>query len=620
MASGKWRMASGQQVLWVLLGLLGLLVLVPTAVAQVTVHAYVDKTTMGDGEVLLYTVEASGDFRDLGPVTAPTTRGLTAVQTAPVQSWDVSVRNGQTRQRLRLQWQYRPLGTGTVYLGETTLRLDGRAYTTSPVTVQVVAQAQRPSASLWSPGPTASPRPAFGDGGAPNLFLRAEPSAGTAFLGEQVVVDYLLYFEAGVQPRNSRIASAWDADGFWREELELDPFLGTRTETIGGRTFEVAPVKRMAVFPTRTGPLAVDSLDIEIDVLRATRSGGSGVFGSLFGARFERETLTAPRVTVEARPLPPGAPASFGGAVGQFGLAVQADRLEVEVGEPVRVTATLSGTGNIATLEAPAWQAPAEFEQYPPREAEQIARRADRLRGEKTFTFTLVPRSGGTFVLPPLVWSYFEPQTEAYRTLRSDSLRLRVVGPAAPLAEAAPPEADPGALVGPLTTARWQRARAARPVWARPWVWAGFGLPALALLAFALARRLRDRDEDSAAARSLRAFPEAERGLVAAAALLGEPRVFWAALERTLRLFLTHRLGAAAHSLALPALAALLAERSVTPETADALARLLRESDAAQFGPHPQPPPADTPARAARLMAAVDAEAAPVEAATAEAV
>src|SRR5690606_15786569 len=124
------------------------------------------------------------------------------------------------RQQLALQWQYRPLGTGTAYIGETTLRLDGREVTTDPVVVTVVSRAQR-AGPAWNPG--SAPRPDV-PSDAPDLFIRAEPSATAAFLGEQVTVEYVLYFETGVHPRNSRIVTAWDADGFWREDLEIDRF------------------------------------------------------------------------------------------------------------------------------------------------------------------------------------------------------------------------------------------------------------------------------------------------------------------------------------------------------------------------------------------------------------
>ena len=598
-------------------GLLSVLVLLaPAALAQLTVHAFVDKTMMGDAETLLYTVEASGDFRDLGRITAPTTRGLTAVQTSPVQSWNVSILNGRQHQKLTLQWQYRPLGPGTAYVGATTLRLDGQTYTTDPIVVDVVPQSQRPSVPTWTPGLSGSPR-ADADPPPADIFIRAEPPSAGAWVGEQVVVDYVLYFEPDVLPRNSRIASSWDADGFWREDLELDRYVGTDVVTRGGRTFETAPIKRLAVFPTRSGTLRIDSLDIEVDVLRATRLGPPGSPRSFlynnFGSRFERETLTAPAVTVEARPLPPGAPPSFAGAVGQFGLAVAADRREVDVGEPVRVTATISGRGNVATLEAPAWEAPASFEQYPTQTDEQIERHATQIRGRKTFTFTLVPRYGGGFTLPPVTWTYFEPEAGEYRTLRSDSLRLRVVGPAAPLAEAAPDAPAPDALIGPPETATWQRRTTPVPFYARPWVWAGFAIPALALLGLVAARRF-GRDEDSPYARSLRAFPAAERGLAEAAAHLaaGELRAFHAGLERTLRLFLADRLGTPVLGLALPDLTRLLAERGVSPETRASVVRLLEGSEAAQFAPHAAPPPPDTADRAAQLMAAVDAEAAPL--------
>ena len=596
-----------------LIGLLGLVwLLTGPAVAQVTVHAYVDKTTMGDAETLLYTVEASGNFRDLGPISAPATRSLTAVRTSPVQSWNLSSINGRQSQTLTLQWQYRPIGTGTAYLGPTTLRLDGQSYTTDPITVEVVPQSSRGAPPTWTPSPAGSPRRDV-DPAPPDIFIRAETPTAAAYVGEQVVVDYVLYFEPDVLPRNSRIASAWDADGFWREDLELDRYMGTSVVTLDGQTFETAPIKRLAVFPTRTGRLQIDSLDIEVDVLRARRLGPPGSPRSFlhnsFGSRFERETITAPPVTVEVRPLPPDAPASFAGAVGQFGLAVDADRREVEVGEPVRVTATISGSGNIATLEPPDWDAPDVFEQYPARASEQINRNTAAVRGQKTFTFTLVPRYGGRFTLPPVAWTYFEPEAGEYRTLPSDSLRLRVIGPAAPLAESSGAPA-PDALIAPRATATWQRPTTPVPFYRSPWAWAGFAVPALALLGLVVVRQ-RQRDEDSPYARSLRAFPAAEQGLREAAAHLdaGEPRAFYAGLERTLRLFLTDRLGTPALGLSLPDLDRVMARRDVLLETRTEVVRLIEESEAAQFGPQPAPPPSDTAERAARLMATVDDEA-----------
>ena len=575
------------------------------AAAQTSVHAFVDQTTLGAGEVLTYTVQITGDFRDIGQITPPETRGLTAVQTSPVQHWDVTSRGGVMRQQLALQWQYRPLGPGTAYLGETTLRLDGRTITTDPIVVTVVSQAQR-AGPAWNPG---APRP-DAPSDAPDLFIRAEPSATTAFVGEQVTVDYVLYFEAGVHPRNSRIVTAWDADGFWREDLEIDRFTGSHSVTLDGRRFEAVPVKRVALFPTRSGRLTVDSLGIEVDVLRTSRTGPSrSPFYVPFNSRFDRETINAPAVTIDVAALPPGAPPSFSGAVGSFELAVRPAQREAEVGEAVRVTATVAGRGNIATLEAPPWSAPAQFEQYPVRESRRIDRHTRQIQGEKTFTYTLVPRSGGAAVLPPVAWSYFDPGAEAYRTLRSDSLRLHVIGPAAPLVEAAPaPDAD--ALLGPGSEAAWRPHRAPVPFYAVPWVWAGLVLPALALLALALARR-RDPDSDSAYVRSLRAFPAAERGLKEAEALLGagQTRAFYTALERALRMFLADRLGAPTHGLAQPELDALLVERSVGAETRAAVLALLRESDAATYAPHPGTPAPDTAARAGRLVAAVDAEA-----------
>lgn len=577
-----------------------LALLAAPAEAQITVSAYTDRTTMGEAETLLYVIEATGDFERLEGVEAPPTRGLIALQTAPIQDWTTTRAGPQQRQRLRLQWQFEPVRTGTARLGAATVRIDGTAFTTDPIEVRVVPQGQRPSPPTAAPPPRGAPRPDDpAEEEAGDLFLRAEPREATAYAGQQVVVDYVLYFEAGVHPRNSRLARPWDAAGFWREDLELGPHTSAQSTTLGGRRLEAALLKRAALFPTRPGALEVSPLEVEVDVLRSGRRAGR--FYNPFATRYERERVTAPPVRVEVRPLPPGAPPAFRGAVGRFEMEVRLEGGEVEVGEPVTVVASISGEGNLATLEAPELEAPDLFEAFPPRTEAEIERRAPRLSGEKRFTYTLVPRHGGAFALPPLAWAYFDPEAEAYRTLTSDSLFVRVLGPPA---EAAP--RAPGAL-RPLAEAVWVRARPSAPLWRRPWMWAGFGLPLAAFLALLGARRLRERRAGSPSLRRRRALRRAERALRRLPEA-GPPPAFHAALEAALLGFLAEILGAAVRGLTREEIGALLAERGISEATRREALALLAASEQAQFAPHPPPPSPEAAARARRLLAALDEE------------
>ena len=50
------------------------------------------------------------------------------------------------------------------------------------------------------------------------------------------------------------------------------------------------------------------------------------------------------------------------------------------------------------------------------------------MQGSKTFQFTFMPKSLGTYSIPPIVVSYFDPKVNKYHTVQTDSTALTVVG------------------------------------------------------------------------------------------------------------------------------------------------------------------------------------------------
>jgi hypothetical protein len=442
------------------------------------------------------------------------------------------------------------------------------------------------------------------------LFVRAEPSTRRVVPGQQIVVDYVLYAEPHLRPRRSQVVGPWNAEGFWREELDVPAYTTyPRPVTVGGKSYEAVTIRRLALFPTRTGSLEVGEMRFEIEVAR-------GPFDSLPGwfSRDDVEEVAAPALTLTADPLPGTAPASFSGAVGQFGMAAFVENDRVATGEPVRLTVEISGTGNVATLAAPTVEVPDGFDRFDPDQDRQIDRGTTPLRGTRTFTYTLVPRGGGRFEIPPIAWSYYDPEARQYRTLRSAAFPITVTGAAGP-AVTAVPEAealDPRVPLGLMTEVSWRPRTPAVRVSAALLI-GGLGLPLLALLGLlAVRRHAARRTDDSPEARALRAHPEARRRLTEARAALDDTRAFYAAIERALRAFLAERLVFPAQGLSRAALNDALAARGLSVETRAEVDRLLAIAERAQFAPGSTDDRASREAdadRAARLFAAVDAEA-----------
>jgi len=528
--------------------LLSLLLGPATPAAAQSATATVSTQQVRVGETLTYTVTLRGGRgRGVGPPLA--TGGLQLVSQQPILDVTTTL-NGSTERRVA--WAYRGARPGTGRIGQFRAEVGGQA-----VIVDAVGITVRGGPAM--PAPSAAPT---GDG---ELFVRAEPSRQTAVVGQQVMVDYVLYFEPQIQPRQTSPIGTWDAAGAWREEMEIASAY-PRATTLGGRPYEAVTIRRVALFPTRSGTLELAPMRFTVDLIRTDRSFSNDPFApffSPFNQRFEDREVTAPAVSIDVAPLPGGAPPSFAGAVGQFEMTTTADDAAVEAGEPVRLRVALRGNGNVATLEAPELRVPPGVDAYDPREDREVLRTGTTFRGVKTFTYTLVPQGGGRFEVPAAPWTYYDPADGQYKTLRVPPVEIVAEGEAL-AAAAAPP--DPDAPAALLTSADWRRQRG-RPVWLWAALGGGLALPAIAASLLWGARAGHQRlTAETPAKRSRRVGADVRRRLEAARALDGPAAS--AETERALRAFLADRFGAPTGPRSTEAL-----DRALAPDVPDGLRR-----------------------------------------------
>ena len=133
-------------------------------------------------------------------------------------------------------------------------------------------------------------------------------------------------------------------------------------------------------------------------------------------------------------------PAGFNGAVGTFILNFSAGPTNVAVGDPITVRVQLSGRGAFDTLALPeqtAWQ---DFKTYPPTAKVDTTGDPMGIQGSKTFEQVIVPQKAEIKELPPISFSFFDPEGKTYRTLTEPATRLVVrpsgVAPAPTIASA----------------------------------------------------------------------------------------------------------------------------------------------------------------------------------------
>ncbi len=220
-------------------------------------------------------------------------------------------------------------------------------------------------------------------------------------------------------------------------------------------------------------------------VVASLPSGRQDPFDLLMGSGFSRgETqeliLQTPEQALTVAPLPEsGRPEGFSGALGSFSFAAHMASQTLTLGEPVTLTLSIAGQGNLEQILPPDLKLGPAWKQYPPKETLET-RDALHLEGKKTFEYILVPLDPAITALPALQWSFFDPQKGAYQQQRLEPMALTVSGAAAvpmarPLApalgvtgaaEEAPPSAQPQPL--PLMLTLGARSATLTPLFCRP--------------------------------------------------------------------------------------------------------------------------------------------------------
>jgi len=581
-----------------LAGLIGLLLLVGSSVqaqpdADIAVAASASPSEAGTEETVTVEIRVTGASPSaIETPDPPPTTNLALQEPTPKTERELSFDSGHLTRHITFEWQYTPVEVGIGRIRPATLQVQDQRYTTDEIRVRIVPQSRRASSrrpARTPPSSSSQPSPATAQPSLRprDLFIHATASAETAYQNEQVTVEYRLFFRPGVRLRQSRMADAWDAPSFWREELDVASRPTPRSTTMYGQTYEAIVLKRVALFPTRAGTLQVDPLRIETEARAHPQRNRRD--GSTLSPRYEPVTLSSEQLSVVSKPLPPKAPASFNGAVGQFTLDTTIDADSVEVGQAVELSARIRGTGNIATVSPPPVEAPSSVETYTPAIRTDIDRSGDVVQGSKTFTYTLVPRSNGGFTLPPVTFAYFDPETEQYNTLRSEPTTLHVTGDVPPQATSQTGQGLPiGRIAGPIENdAQWVQIDRA-PLYRSPWTYAVLLIP-IVLAAGGVAYR-RYVEQTAVVPPSVPdGLDDAQRALQNAHRHLrdGEIRRFYQTVERAVLTFLATRLDLSQtpSSVTRDILDRHLSRHDVPDAERNALHELLDTCDQAQFTP-----------------------------------
>lgn len=377
--------------------------------AQVQFEAKVSRTSIALNERLRVDFVMNEDGDNFSP---PPFDGFRLVG-GPNQSVSFSWVNGKKSFNKTYSYYLMPLQRGNLTIKQASIEIEGQVYKTSPIVINVSAATEQPK------DPNSLDAVPTNQG----IHLVAEVSKTNPYLNEPITVVYKLYVSHRASVRTWKEIDTPKYNDFWSQNIDI-PNLVVEQGKFNGEDYRYVVLRKTILYPQKSGKLEIEplSLDIVVDVPTNRRD----IFGSMIMTT-DNKTVSAGSKTIQVKPLPEnGKPIGFSGAVGSFDFKVVPSKTELNYGESLELEVSVSGSGNLKLFSLPKPIVPTSLEMYEPVHEENVVTGLAGTKGKILDKYTIIPQQQGNFPIQPLVFSYFDINTNSYKVVTAKDLLIKV--------------------------------------------------------------------------------------------------------------------------------------------------------------------------------------------------
>jgi len=378
---------------------------------------YPPVVTAGEQFPINFTVNSSG-----GEFTAPQFTNFMKLM-GPQTSYSSSTQiiNGKFSQQTSYTYTYYLQATtqGKFTLAPASIKIKGKEYLSDSIRISVISAGNTNASAGSRQGTTASGQQ---QGGGNDLFIRLILNKSEVYQGEALVATLKIYSRVDLSGLNE--IKFPDFQGFLKENLETPPLTSLQKENVNGVVYGTGIIQQFLLYPQAAGDQVIGP--VEISALIQQKVGNSDPFFGDFFSSYQnvpRGLATKP-VTIKVKPLPGTKPADFSGLVGRVDLKASISRDSVNVNDALNYKIILSGSGNLKLAGKPELKMPPDVEVYEPKITDNLKNSAGGTTGQKTFEFVLIPRHYGSYTVPSVTYTYFDPDSKRYQTLNSGSFNF----------------------------------------------------------------------------------------------------------------------------------------------------------------------------------------------------
>ena len=253
-----------------------------------------------------------------------------------------------------------------------------------------------------------------------NLFIKAVLSEEDIFLGQKAVLTYELYSRYNLD--NFGFLDDITLDGFIASDIPQDK-LKAEYVYLNGYKYVKYEARQLILSPTKAGTYKIPACNFQANIIT----------GDFFSSSRPVYLKTEP-LELTVNPLPP-APAGYSGVVGKPDVDTAYSRQQLNYGDSLTLTITLSGNCNLDPLTR---IYPGDIDGFAVYETQKNAESGVenyQYQARKEFEIILVPETAGDLEISPVTLTYFNPESGAYETTEIPGATITVLGQA-PVAQA----------------------------------------------------------------------------------------------------------------------------------------------------------------------------------------
>ena len=545
--------------------------------AQVNFDAKVSKKRLGINERLRIDFEMNENGDNFNPPQFTNFQVVSGPQQSVSRSWV----NGVQSFSKTYTYFLTPKTKGKITIGQAEITINGEVYKTTPISVEVTEAVKKPN------DPNNIDYVIDG-----NIHLVAEISKTNPYLNEGITVIYKLYFRNPISVSDvSELESPSYAD-FWSHLINIPRAEINMRGTYKGEPYNEVVWRKAVLYPQKTGKLVLPplTLNLSLNVPSNRRD--------LFGRRIltqAQKMITTGQNTIRVKSLPEkNKPENFSGAVGQFDFDLILDKEALKASESFQAKIKVKGKGNLKLFNLPTISVPNTLEVYEPEHDEQVKITLSGMQGTIEDNYTIVPQFQGKYPIPPVQFSYFDPQTASYKTLTSRDLIVDVFdGPTAGTPRTSSTGTEPKQVITTNENAfRFIKldttlSRINQEVfWMSRSFWILLLLPLFLLLtAYLIKLFVFDKTEDASSLKQRRAQQLAKKYLSSAKKEFHDQARFYEALERALHNYLKAKLKIETTELSKSKIESLLTEKKVAQHIAQEFVTVVENCEMARYAP-----------------------------------